>query len=422
MKLRALPLLAFPLLVGLPLAAQPNNPLPTVAPDVAGFTPERLDRLHAMLDRTVDDGTHSGYIVLIARDGSIVDWRAHGFADLATRRPLERDSIVRMYSMTKIVTSVAAMILVEEGRLRLSDRVDQYLPAFASPKVFVGGTADAPELVDAAGPITVEQLLTHTAGLFYDFSGPPALVELQQRANPWGARNLDEFVARAATVPLADQPGTAFRYGIATDLLGSIVEKVSGQSLAEFFRQRILEPLAMHDSGFWVPQEKRDRLAHVYQRNTDGTMALPAFFNNDDFCGPDRGPYLGGQGLFSTAADYVRFAQMLLNDGELDGVRILGRKTVELMTRDHLGGLVDPHPFGAKSQGFGLGVRVTTNLGAGQTLGSDGAFGWDGAATTTVQIDPQERTVALLLFQHTPFNEGDVITLFTNSWYSALEN
>ncbi len=422
MKNRTATALALTILLALPAFAEKTPPLPSIAPAKAGFSADRLERLHQTLDRTVDDGSHAGYILLLARDGKIVDWRAHGFADITTRTPIQKDSIVRLFSMTKLVTSTAALILVEEGKLKLTDRVDQFLPALKNLKVFAGGTADAPVLVDAASPITIEQLLTHTAGTFYGFSEAPALIELQNRADLWTAPNLTEFVARVAKVPLAHQPGTAFAYGINTDLLGAVIEKVSGQSLDDFFQQRICGPLKMVDTAFWVPAEKRARIARIHRRDAAGQLVLETTENSDERCGPTHGLRMGGAGLYSTAGDYARFAQMLLNGGQLDGARILGRKSVELMTRDHIAHLAQPHPFGAVEQGFGLGVRVVTNLGRSPTLNSEGCFGWDGYATTTVQIDPKERTVALLLFQHLPFNEGDVFVPFTNGWYSTLEN
>ncbi len=420
MRLRTSALLALPLLAAAALA-EPRAPLPAAAPASVGLSPARLERLHQTLDRTVDDGTYAGYIVLLARDGKLVDWHAHGRADATTGAPLQKDAIVRLFSMTKLVTSVAALSLVEEGRLKLDEPVARYLPALTDLKVFTGGTADAPTLVPAQRPVTIRHLLTHTAGFFYGFSEPPALIELQNRADLWTAPDLAEFVNRAAKVPLAHQPGTAFAYGINTDLLGAVIEKVSGQSLDTVFAERVFTPLAMPDTGFWVPAEKRARLARIHRRDAAGRLVLDTVENNDERCGPHHGLRMGGAGLYSTAADYARFAQMLLNGGELDGQRILGRKTVELMTQNHLGPLAHPHPFGMLDQGFGLGVRVTTDLGAGATLGSPGAFGWDGYATTTVQIDPRERAVAILLLQHFPFNEHDIFALFTNAWYSTLE-
>ena len=398
-------------------------PMSTVNPATAGFSPERLDKLHVALRTFVDNGSYSGYIELLARDGKIVDWRAHGWQDIAAQKPMQKDSIVRIYSMSKIITSTAILMLLEEGKLRLGDPVEKFLPALKDRQVLVGGTADAPVLAPAERAINVRDLLTHTAGYYYgeSWSAEPVPMELMNRAKIWDAANLDEFVARVATLPLSEQPGTRFRYGINTDLLGAIVEKVSGQRLNVFFEERIFKPLAMRDTGFWVPAEKRARLAIVYSRGPDGKL-VPNDWANRERATPEGGILSGGGGLFSTAGDYARFAQMLLNGGQLDGVRLLSRKTVELMTQNHIAHLKVPHPFNIPSQGFGLGVRVVTDLGASTTIGTPGTFGWDGAATTVVQMDPKERTVAILLTQHMPFNQDDILATFTNCYYAAIAN
>jgi len=397
--------------------------LPAAAPAEVGFSAPRLDRLHARLAADVDAGKYSGYIVLLARNGKVADCRAHGWQDIEAKTPLQTDSIVRIYSMSKIVTSAAILMLLEDGRLKLDDPAEKYLPALKDRQVLTDGTADAPLLEPAKRAFTIRDLLTHTAGYYYDadWSADAVPAELMRRADIWGAANLDEFVARVAKAPLHQQPGTRYRYGIATDLLGAIVEKASGQRLDQFLQSRIFGPLGMVDTGFWVPAEKRSRLAKIYSRSPEGKL-VPVDGMNANHVSAEHGVMSGGGGLYSTISDYARFAQMLLNGGQLDGVRLLSRKTVELMTQNHLQHLADPHPFGARSQGFGLGVRVTTNLGEGSTLGSVGNFGWDGAATTNVQIDPQERTVALLFLQHVPFNQDDVFVTFTNGYYSALEN
>lgn len=410
-------------LLAAPVArAAPAWPLPATAPAAAGFSVERLDLLHQHLRQLVDDGQYSGYVVLLARDGKIADWRAYGWQDVAAKTPMQKDTIVRIFSMSKLITSTAVLMLMEDGRLRLSDPVEKYLPALKDRKVFTGGTADAPVLVAADRPITLRDLLTHTAGYYYGetWSADPPLAELFKRGKINKAADLDDFVARVALLPLNDQPGTRFRYGINTDLLGAVIEKISGQRLDVFLQQRIFAPLDMRDTGFWVPAEKRGRLAVIYRR--DAGKLVPNAGSNQNDVGPDHGVLRGGGGLYSTAADYARFAQMLLNGGRLGGVRILGRKTVELMTQNHIAHLADPHPIGARAMGFGLGVRVITELGESPALGSFGCFGWDGAATTHVQIDPKERTVALLLCQHIPFNEDDIFSYFTNGYYSALND
>jgi CubicO group peptidase (beta-lactamase class C family) len=411
-------------LAALPLRADSPWPLQPTTPAAVGISAERLDLMHQNLRRAVDEGRFSGYVALLARDGKIADWRAYGWQDIAAKTPMQKDSIVRIFSMSKLITSTAVLMLMDDGRLKLSDPIEQYLPALRDRKVYTGGTADAPTLVPAARPITIHDLLTHTSGYYYpgDWSaGAPALVEMFNRAKVAESASLDEFVDRVASLPLRQQPGTQFRYGISTDLLGAIVEKVSGQRLDVFLQQRILGPLGMPDTGFWVPAEKRARLALIYSRGADGRLSLAEDENRNNV-GPGHGLLRGGGGLYSTAADYVRFAQMLLNGGRLDGVRIVSRKTVELMTRNHIAHLADPHPNGRHEQGFGLGVRVITDIGESPTAGSVGAFGWDGAATTNVQMDPKERTVAILLFQHIPFNQDDIFATFTAGYYSALEN
>lgn len=400
-------------------AADAPAPLPMVAPAAAGFSPARLDALHQSLRAKVDAGLYSGYVSLIARDGQVVDWRAHGYQDVAAGTPMRQDSIVRIYSMSKIVTSVAVLILLEEGKLRLNDPISLYLPELANPKVLVGGTADAPELVDAARPITIDNLLTHTSGYYYDaeWSADPVPCELMRRKEIWTSTSMNDFLSRVAAVPLNEQPGTRYRYGVSTDLLGIIVERISGQPLEQFFSERIFVPLGMVDTAFDVPQDKLGRRAAVHHRGPQGLEIDPLM----DW--RDLGPTTfrsGGGGLYSTAADYACFAQMLLNGGELQGARILSPKTVELMTTDRLGYLDDPHPFGTPSQGFGLGVRIITDLGRNPMLGSVGTFGWDGAASTNVQIDPEERTVAILMMQHVPFNEDDIHAYWTNGFYSAM--
>jgi CubicO group peptidase (beta-lactamase class C family) len=398
-------------------------PLPMAAPKAAGFSAQRLDALHRRIQGEVAAGQYSGCIVLIARDGRIVDWRAHGWQNLDSRTPMKKDSIVRIFSMSKIVTSVAVLTLLEDGRLKLDDPVEKYLPALKNRQVVVGGTADAPLLEPARRPVTIRDLLTHSSGYYYDepWSAEALPMALMKRARLWEAANLDDFIARLAAVPLSEQPGTRFRYGISTDILGAVVEKASGRRLDAFLRERIFEPLGMVDTGFWVPADKLARLATVYERDSQGRL-VPSGWANAAEAGPGHGILSGGGGLYSTAADYLRFAQMLLNGGQLDGARILGRKTVALMTSNHLKHLADPHPSGAPGQGFGLGVRVLIDPGQGLILGSPGTFGWEGAATTLVQIDPQERTVALLLLQHVPYNQDDVFARFTNGYLSALDS
>jgi CubicO group peptidase (beta-lactamase class C family) len=413
----------------------PGDPLPVTAPESAGFSPERLARLDARMKRFVDDGQHAGLAMLLVRDGRIVNWRTWGYRDVDKRLPMEKDTIVRLYSMSKIITSVAVMALHEEGRLKLDDPVAKYLPALKTMNVFKGGTARAPVVVRAVTPITIKHLLTHTSGFMYDFGTGP-LDQIYKQADLFEASSLDEFVSRAAKLPLAHEPGTRFTYGINSDILGAVVEKVSGQKFEEFVEARICRPLGMRDTAFDVPAGKMTRLATVYEHVKGGTSGSATSAGNGGgapqahfvaskpvasaYAETGRGIAAGGSGMFSTIGDYARFAQMLLNGGELDGVRILGRKTIELMTANHLNYLPRvTHAF-SDSDGFGLGVAVRVDLAKSNELGSLGQFGWSGAATTTVNIDPKERLVMLVFAQHMPFNQHDLFWNFATLTYQAL--
>jgi CubicO group peptidase (beta-lactamase class C family) len=413
----------------------PRDPLPAAAPASVGFSEDRLARLDARMKRFVDEGQHAGIVVLVARKGRMVEWRAWGQRDVTRQLPMEKDTIVRLYSMSKIATSVAVMALHEEGRLKLDDPVTKYLPALKAVKVFKGGTAAAPGTVSARTPITIKHLLTHTSGFIYGFGHGP-LDKMYDSSDMFEAASLDEFVARAVKLPLAHEPGTRFSYGINTDILGAVVEKVSGKKFEDFVDERICRPLGMRDTGFDVPPEKMSRLAIVYEhpKPAAGSAATPTGGNGGAAPGrfieskPEasayaergRGIAAGGSGMFSTIGDYARLAQMLLNGGELDGVRILGRKTVELMTANHLNHLPRlTHEF-SNSDGFGLGVAVRVDLAKSNELGSVGQFGWSGAATTTVNIDPKEQLIALVFAQHMPFNEHDLFWNFNTLVYQAL--
>jgi CubicO group peptidase (beta-lactamase class C family) len=284
-------------------------------------------------------------------------------------------------------------------------------------QVLTGGTADRPLLATARTPITLGHLFTHTAGFYYDFIDDPVLSEVFKRAKLDQSADLEEFVKRAAALPLKHQPGEAYTYGINTSILGRVIEVISGQPFGQFLQSRIFEPLGMRDTGFSVPAEKRDRLARIYRHEDGELVATEATFASWPEEG--RGPELGGAGLFSTIGDYARFAQMLLNGGELEGRRILGRKTVQFMRTDRLAHLAEPH-IGARAQGFGLGVSVVVDVGQSPAPASLGRFGWSGAATTDCGIDPEEHIVALVLTQHFPFNEHRLFERFTTGYMQAL--
>jgi CubicO group peptidase (beta-lactamase class C family) len=379
---------------------------------------ERLGRLHAEIERFVGEGKYAGVVSLLARNGKIVDWKAWGKRDIEAGLPMEKDTICRIYSMSKIVTSVAALILLEEARFKLDDPVGDYLPELARMKVMTGGTAEKPLLADAKTPITIKHLLTHTSGLTYDFGDSP-VEKLNREAKLPEATSLAEFVQRVSRLPLAHEPGERFTYSVSTDVLGALVEKVSGRPFGQFLEERLLRPLAMKDTGFSVPEAKQARLARVYEKGEDRRLrpAKPIFGVE-----PGPGPKLeaGGAGLFSTTGDYARFMQMLLNGGRLEGVRILSRKTVELMMANHLNHMARTTHQWSEAEGFGLGGAVRIDLAKGNAPGSVGQFGWDGAATTYAHLDPQERMVALVFVQHFPIDEHGVFWRFSTLAYAAI--
>jgi len=335
------------------------------------------------------------------------------------RLPMERDTICRVYSMSRIITSVAVLMLLEEGRFNLDDPVEKYLPELKDMKVMTGGTADAPQLEPLKRAVSIKHLLTHTSGLIYDFAGGDEITKLYQRAELWSGPGLNDFVAKVGKLPLKHQPGDAYTYGINTDVLGALVERVSGKRFGAFLDERILGPLKMKDTGFDVLPEKMSRLAKTYKRGQDGKLVEdpPILLTSPE---PGRGIESGGAGIFSTAGDYARFAQMLLNCGSLEGRCILGRKSVELMTANHLVTLPN-NQAATRQKGFGLGVEVTTDLGQLSIPSSVGQFGWYGAATTYCQIDPKEKIVAVALVQHFPFNEHNFFAQFATGYYQALK-
>jgi len=410
--------------VAAPAAAPASASLPAAAAAAEGFVPDRLDRLHARLSRFVEEGEIAGLVSMIVRHGKVVDVHTAGFRDREQRQPMTRDTIFRIYSMSKIITSVAVLTLIEDGRLRLDDPIAAFLPALAAPRVFTGGTAAVPQLVPARRPITIRHLLTHTSGFAYGLS-PSVVDDMYRDAKLLQARSSDEFVARVAKLPLISQPGEQFYYGVNTDLLGAIVEKVTGQTLGAYVKARILDPLGMVDTGFDVPAGKRARLATLYQRQDAGPLTAVAALSlapnaAADLPYPDAEGRLfhsGGGGMFSTADDYARFAQMLLNGGSLGTARILGRKTVEMMRTDQNTRVDKPT---AGHSGFGFGVSVRRDLAGGPLAGSVGEFGWSGAATTTVAIDPGEDMVMLLLTQHLPFDQPRLFGVFTTMVDASL--
>ena len=393
--------------LGLPTARSANT---------VGFSTARLARVEAYLQGAITAGQYAGATWLVARDGQIVTHGAAGWSDVAARTAMTEDTAFAIASMTKIVTTVTVLSLLEEGRFNLDDPVANWLPALANMKVLTGGTAAVPVLVPAARPITIRHLLTHTSGLTYGFFEPEPLHTLYRHDELNTTRSFDEFIAKLSTFPLKFQPGDGWTYGLSMDVLGAFVEKLTGRPLEQVMRERIFSPLGMKHTGFRPPEGLP--MAKLHQR--DGTGKLVAI---QSFIAPARGTFVeAGGGLYSTLHDYARFAQMLLNDGELDGVRILGRKTVELMRSNHVEYLTPRPKDRWVPPGFGFGVRVRRDRADEfESLGSPGQFGWEGILTSYVSIDPHERMFVLLLMQHQPYDEGGVFEKFANTVYQALE-
>ena len=381
-----------------------SNVAAAASPDLPA---ERLQRLHDFLQQATAADGYLGAVSLIEHDGRIVDWRAYGYRNLARNEPMQRDDIFRIYSMTKTVTSVAVMMLVEEGRITLEDPLSRYLPGFDAPQVMVGGTVDAPELRPAARPITLHALLTHTAGYPAGLKGDEQAVKLMERIDPHGARDLRGFAERMSRVPLAADPGTRFGYdGASLELMARVVEVVSGQPFRQFLQQRIFDPLQMHDTGFSVPAAQRGRVVDITRMGDRGKLVLDDGPSAVHPGAPLNAYDSGAGGLYSTAGDYARFAQMLLDGGSLDGHRLLSRKTVALMMQNHLTMLDPPVDQFSDAEGFGIGGYVVIDAAQRGQLGSNGQYGWSGAASTYYTIDPTEHLVAILMLQHLPRDDG----------------
>jgi CubicO group peptidase (beta-lactamase class C family) len=387
-----------------------------------GFDTQRLGKMHTMVQQHIDDNKHAGAVTLVARKGKIADVATFGYRDLEARVPMTQDTIFRIYSMSKMITSAAALMLFEEGRFGLDDAVADYIPELRSVRVMNPGGGEQPDLARLKRPITIRHLLTHTAGFTYDFSAPEQLKQHWAKADIWN-ENVDfkEFIRRISFVPLAHQPGEKFTYGVNTDVLGYLVQVVSGIPFERFLQERMFGPLQMADTAFDVPAEKINRLAKLYEHGPDKALRPVAKPPYGTYAEAGKGFPSGGGGLFSTANDYFRFGQMLLNGGTLDGKRIVGRKTIEFMTVNQLTFLEKPTLDARGADGFGLGGSVRLDLAKGGTLGSVGQFGWSGGATTTFIMDPQEQMIALFMAQHLPFNQHGIFGKFSTLVYASLE-
>jgi CubicO group peptidase (beta-lactamase class C family) len=388
----------------------------TIPAEEAGFSSERLERIPKVMHNFVDRGDLAGTLTLLARHGQVFHCATTGLADIESQRPMPVDGIFRIYSMTKPVTVTAVLMLLEEGHFLLDDPITNWLPEFAEMMVYVGGAGDAIGLTDLERPITIRHLLTHSAGLSYGFETDHPVDKLYQQAKVFEATSGADLMQRLCQLPLVNQPGERFWYSLAHDVLGYLIALISGQTLDVFFQERIFKPLEMVDTGFWIPREKLDRLVTMYAPKEGGGLQVAEGPEVDRTACPPV--CSGGGGLLSTAADYLNFAQMLLNRGEFRGRRLLSRKTFEVLTTPHL-----PFPPGevATDLGFsmGLGVSILTDLSQGNRRGSLGSFGWGGAAGTRFWVDPQEDLVGILMAQTMPGN-WRAPEMFESLAYAAL--
>jgi CubicO group peptidase (beta-lactamase class C family) len=390
------------------------NPLPTARAEEVGLDAAALERLSAALKDRVASGHIPGAVALIARHGKVAYFEGFGRLDPASEAPMGTDAIFRIYSMTKAIVSVAVMMLWEEGRLLLSDPIGRYLPALASPKVGIV-TGSTYTSVDTERPITVQDLLRHTSGLTYEFRGDTPIHKAYAEARVARLKQTNaEQVETLGQLPLLYQPGTKWEYSRSTDVLGRLVEVISGQTLGSFLTDRVLRPLGMTDSGFSVPESAQGRIAEPFAKDPEGgtdvallNVRRPAVFES------------GGGGLVATTMDYARFLAMLIGNGRLDRTRLLGRKTVELMTSDHLGTVTGSPDLLPPGHGFGLGFAVRTSPGIAPFPGSLGSYFWGGAAGTTFWVDPTERLFAILMIQ-APVQREHYRVLFRDLVYAAV--
>ncbi len=386
---------------------------------------DRWQRLDSFLENATGAGGYPGAVALVEVDGRIAFRGQWGHVDLAGKRLMREDSIFRIYSMTKPVTSVAILMLMEEGSLSLDDPLSRFIPAFADSQIVIRGDLQHPQLAPSPRAITLRHLLSHTSGLAADSLAHPLAAQLLGQVEVDGASSLKDVADRLAKVPLADVPGTHFHYeGGNTDLLARVVEVASGQPFAEFLQQRIFQPLGMRDTMFEVPPAARARVVDLLTTDDESGALRIARTLSAERPGVRLKSYDGGAGgLYSTAADYLRFASMLRNNGRGNGVRLLSRKTVDLMMADQLAGLESSGQGHGKGEGFGLGGYVVTDPAARGKLGSVGQFGWSGAASTYFTVDRREKLVAILLLQYLPGGETPLPTLstpFFNLVYQAI--
>ena len=417
--------------------------LPVVAPADVGLSSARLERLEQVVQGYIDANAVAGAVTLVARKGGQAHLQAYGMADRATGRAMTPDAIFRFASMTKPITSVAVMMLYEEGHFKLNDPVGRYIPELSSLEILSANEdgGDGFSRVAAERSITIRQLLTHTSGISYRFLGDLGATPAQSHVSElYGSAGIvdglseytgtiQDMVNNLGELPLLHEPGAAFTYGLSTDVLGRLVEVVSGMSFDEFLRTRLFEPLGMNDTFFYIPADKANRLASLYTPNAvgdldevDGTVDGEHLVYSATYsAGTARTNFSGGAGLNSTIFDYSRFLQMLLNGGSFGGARILSPVTVDLMTRDHIGEIPNGSVVAPGSGGFGLGFAITGDPGVDGELGSAGAYYWAGFFNTSFWVDPKEQLFGILLTQVFP-SGSDIQEKFRLMTYQTIVN
>ncbi|MGY0643536.1 MAG: serine hydrolase domain-containing protein [Paraglaciecola chathamensis] len=391
----------------------------TTNPKKVGMSQARLERIEPAMQAFVDEQKLAGTLTLVARKGKVVHVEGVGYRDREAKAPMSEDTIFRIYSMTKPITAVAALTLWEQGKFQMNDPVSKYLPELANLKVYAGMDGENMVLEDTSKVMTIKQLFTHTAGFSYGFTQSPVDKLYQQSALFSGQIKRQYLLKEVAKLPLNHQPGSKWNYSIGTDIIGILVERLSGQTLGAYFEQHIFEPLEMDDTGFYVPKDKQDRLAQIYVINQQGqTVPMENEPLGDYLSAPEIES--GGGGLVSTIEDYYTFTQMLLNGGEYQGKRILGRKTVEYMRTNHLPTSLIPFEPSSTGEGYGLAMSVTVDEQGANTMGSAGDYGWAGAASTYFRIDPKEQMIVISMTQLMPSSYFSYNKDFKNIAYQAL--
>jgi CubicO group peptidase (beta-lactamase class C family) len=394
---------------------QPAKDFELTNPEKVGLSSERLAKIRPVMQKYIDDSKLSALMTLVSRHGKLVHFETCGMADIEAEKPLSENSIFRIYSMTKPITSTAIMMLYEEGHFQLWDPVSKYIPEFKNMKVFAGGTIDSLILEKPTREMTILDLLRHTAGLTYTWDSTP-VDELYRRKKIFNPQdNLHDMMVKLGEIPLLYQPGTKYHYSVAMDVLGYLVEVISGMSFDRFLKERIFDPLEMEDTAFYVPESKLDRFIALYNKTDDNKIRPGDHPNTSKYRNQPTAPS-GGGGLVSTPLDYLKFAQMILNKGELNGRRLLGRQTVEYMLQNHL-------PEGTQvwqGLGYGLGFGIVTDPAKNRILCSNGESSWSGMANTFFWIDLEEDLIYMVWTQLFPWGVYDYRHQFRVMVHSAI--